>query len=265
MFYVYEWFIVKTGEIIYVGKGCRRRYKVTKHNKFFNEMIKRFECDSRIVKTFQNEKDAFLFEYERIKELKEKNQCVCNIYDGGCGGTTEWWTEDKKQWYSEHNVMKNEAQRKRMSANNPMKIKEIAKKTGLAKQRRVIINGIEYSGLIDASEKLNVASHTILLWCKRGYNTIGSPCRYADEQQKNYPISKITHPFAKSNKPVIIDGIRFETVKDGAKYIGVWSESLTRAIKHNRLCKGHICKYDNQKPSYTNFDNSSVKGSTTNE
>ena len=35
MFYVYEWFIKETDEIIYVGKGCRNRYKVRKHNRFF--------------------------------------------------------------------------------------------------------------------------------------------------------------------------------------------------------------------------------------
>ena len=52
MFYVYEWFIKETNEVIYVGKGCGRRYKVTKHNKFFNDMIKRFDCDSRIIKEF---------------------------------------------------------------------------------------------------------------------------------------------------------------------------------------------------------------------
>ena len=61
MFYVYEWFIVDTGEIFYVGKGCNHRYKVRKHNKFFNDMIKRYKCDSRIVKTFNCEKDAVIF------------------------------------------------------------------------------------------------------------------------------------------------------------------------------------------------------------
>lgn len=30
MFYVYEWFIVETGEIFYVGKGTGKRYQVKK-------------------------------------------------------------------------------------------------------------------------------------------------------------------------------------------------------------------------------------------
>ena len=52
MFYVYEWYVKETDEIIYVGKGCGNRYKVRKHNKFFNEMIKRFDCESRAIELF---------------------------------------------------------------------------------------------------------------------------------------------------------------------------------------------------------------------
>ena len=40
MFYVYEWFVKETGEVFYVGKGIKNRYKVKKHNKFFNDFIK---------------------------------------------------------------------------------------------------------------------------------------------------------------------------------------------------------------------------------
>lgn len=29
-------------------------------------------------------------------------------------------------------------------------------------------------------------------------------------------------------------------------YVGVWPESLIRAIKGNRKCKEHVCKYDDQ-------------------
>ena len=100
MFYVYEWYVKETNEVIYVGKGTNRRYKVTKHNKFFNEFIKRFECESRIIKYFEKEKDAFAYEYDRVKELKQIGQCVCNIYDGGFGGTTSWWNEKRRDEYS---------------------------------------------------------------------------------------------------------------------------------------------------------------------
>ena len=264
MFYVYEWFIKETNEVIYVGKGCRQRYKVTKHNKFFNDMIKRFDCDSRIVKEFDNEKDAFSFEYERVKELKEIGQCVCNIYDGGCGGVVSWWTEERKQWYSEHNTMKNQSQRERMSKQNPMKNEKVAKKVGISHRKPVIINGKRYEGVTFASKELNVSDQTIVNWCRQGYDMFGNPCRYESELQKEIPLIKKLHPKATTVRPVLIDGIRFETVKDGAKYIGVSSDILIRKMKSNKPCKGHNCKYDNQQPSHTKSDNSSVEGSTTN-
>ena len=39
MYYVYEWYVKETGEIFYVGKGTKNRYKVKKHNRFFNDFI----------------------------------------------------------------------------------------------------------------------------------------------------------------------------------------------------------------------------------
>ena len=62
MFYVYEWYIVDTNEVFYVGKGTRNRYRVRKHNRYFDDFIRRYECDSRIVKEFESEQDAFEFE-----------------------------------------------------------------------------------------------------------------------------------------------------------------------------------------------------------
>ncbi len=264
MFYVYEWFIKETNEVIYVGKGTGRRYKVRKHNRFFNDMINRYECDSRIVKEFSSEDDAFRYENRRIAELKSINQCVCNIYNGGTGGTVSWWTDELREEYSRKNVMKSEAQRKRMIENNPMKDINIAKKNGAHKKRKVVIDGAIYESLKEAAASLDVREYSISTWCKRGYDTKGNPCRYFDEPQKEYPLIKKTHPNATTPKAVIVDGIRYETVKDAATAIGVWSESIIRAIKENRMCKGHECRYDNQQPSRENSENSIPEGSTTN-
>ena len=178
MFYVYEWYIMDTGEIIYVGKGCNRRYKVTKHNRFFNEMIKRYKCDSRIIKTFSTEKEAFDYEFIRIEELKNKGQCVCNIYAGGTGGETSWWTKEKREEYSKNNVMKSKKQRERMKKNNPMSNPEIAEKTNGQKRIPVIIDGKRYISLKQASVELGVAPDTINQWCKKGYNTKGIKCEF---------------------------------------------------------------------------------------
>lgn len=264
MFYVYEWYIKNSGEIIYVGKGCRNRYRVTKHNRLFDEMIKRFSCESRIIQYFENEKEAFAYEYQRVNELKAIGQCVCNINKGGAGGTVGWWTDEWRAWYSENNVMRSENQRQRMALHNPMHIEEVKQKVASKKTKPVVINGEEYQSATIASKSLNVCVATIYAWCKRGYDTYGNECRYKNEHQKPVPHMKKTHPKAATYKAVRIDGIRFDTVKEGAEYIGVWSETLIKAIKASRKCKNHICEYDNQQPSHTNIDNSSMEGSTTN-
>ena len=176
MFYVYEWYIKDTQEIIYVGKGCRSRYKVRKHNKFFNDMIKRYKCESRIIKSFENEKDAFDYEFIRIKELKEKGECVCNIYNGGTGGSTSWWTDEIRKKYSKNNVMKSENQRERMKKNNPMSNPEIAEKTNGQKRIPVIINNKRYISIKQASTEVGVSTDTIARWCKQGHTTNGLKC-----------------------------------------------------------------------------------------
>lgn len=176
MFYVYEWYIVETGEVIYVGKGCNLRYKVRKHNRFFNDMIKRYKCDSRIIKTFDSESDAFDYEYQRVNELKEQGQCVCNINKGGAGGTTTWWTDELRRKYSEKNVMKSEAQRRRMVKHNPMSNPETAMKTNSQKRIPVTINGEHYISIKEASLKVGVSTDTIAQWCKKGHSTSGGIC-----------------------------------------------------------------------------------------
>lgn len=259
MFYVYEWYVLDTNEIFYVGKGCRNRYKVRKHNKLFNQFIKQYNCESRIVKTFENEKDAFSYEYDRIKELKKIGQCCCNIYDGGLGGTVSWWTDEKKAYFSEHNAMKNDLQRKRMSEKNPMKNPTIAAKVGLAHRKRPIINGTLYKDVFEASEKEKVCLDTIYNWCNRGYDTKGNPCRYENEPQPEYFFKK------PGEKPVVIGDQIFRSVSIAAQHFNSYPEKIIRAIKNNKTVFGLTCKYGNQQPSHTNTENSSVEGSTTNE
>lgn len=184
MFYVYEWFIKETDEVIYVGKGCGKRYKVRKHNKFFNHMIKKYDCESRIVKEFENEKDAFDYEYIRIQELKKIGQCVCNIYDGGQGGTVSWWTDKLREDYSNYNVMKSENQRQRMKNNNPMSNPQIAEKTNGQKRRKVTIGNTTYNSIKDAKERLGISYSNIITWGKKGRTPDGQVCII--EPQKQY-------------------------------------------------------------------------------
>ncbi len=183
MFYVYEWFIKETDEIIYVGKGCRNRYKVRKHNRFFNDMIKRFDCDSRIIKYFENEQDAFGYEYLRVHELKEIGQCVCNINEGGTGGTQSWWTDELRKQYSDKNVMKSKNQRERMKRNNPMSNPKIAEKTNGQKRRKVTIGNTTYNSIKEAIDCLEISYSNILTWSKKGKTPNGEKCLIEPQKQ----------------------------------------------------------------------------------
>lgn len=193
MYYVYEWFIVDTGEIFYVGKGTKLRYRVRKHNRFFNDFIKRYKCDSRIIKHFDTESEAFEYEYIRVNELKAIGQCVCNIYEGGLGGTDSWWTDEKRKEYSEKNVMKSEEQRKRMSENNPMKNADVAKRVASKKTRPVTIGDTTYASVKEAAKDKGVITETIRKWCIKGVNSQGEKCMYTDGKIWTYKPRKNSH------------------------------------------------------------------------
>lgn len=260
MFYVYEWFIVETGEIIYVGKGCRNRYKVRKHNRFFNDMIKRYECQSRIIKHFETEKEAFNYEYERVNELKEKGQCVCNIYQGGFGGETESWTEEKREWYSEHNCMKSETQRHRMSVNNPMKNADVAKRVGLKHRKPLFVGEEIFNTYEEVANKYNVTKSAVFNWLKRGYTPDLKPIYKVGENKPNFIIK--TH--VTNSCQVMIGDKIFPQLKQAAKYLNIPDSTLAYNIKKYAKYNGLVCKYVNQQPSLVNFDNSNEEGSTTN-
>ena len=246
MYYVYEWFIVSTGEIIYVGKGTRNRYKVRKHNKFFNELIRREECDSRIVKEFETEKEAFDYEFERVFQLKAKGQCVCNIYSGGFGGTTNWWTDELKEKYSEYNVMKSEKQRARMSKQNPMKNPQVAEKASSKRKRAVIVDGVEYESVKRVCEEFHTSIATVENWCQRGYTRDNVPCRYKDSNALN----RIEHINNGQARPVIYKGVRYNSSSDLARSLNLTQPTVSRWCRQHRDSYGNECRYEDDTSSY---------------
>lgn len=183
MFYVYEWFIKDTNEVIYVGKGSNNRYKVRKHNLMFNEFLKRFNCDSRIVKYYDDEESAFQGESDRIAELKAIGQCVCNINTGGRGGLSETWTPERRRKHSKNNIMKSQEQRDRMSKQNPMKNPEVAMRVGKKHRKAVIVDGHYFDSVTSAAEYIGTWD-VYLTKCIRDKNGLckGHKCEYANQQ-----------------------------------------------------------------------------------
>jgi transposase len=240
MFYVYEWFIKNTNEIFYVGKGCRNRYKVRKHNRLFNFILQNNECESRIIKEFENEKDAFEFEYIRVNELKEKGQCKANIYQGGTGGTTNWWSPEKKEMYSKKNVMKNQKQRQRMSINNPMKNKNISQKVKEQNQKKVIINNIIYDSVSKAKEKYDVSFSTIKHWCEKGINPFGEKCKYESLEQIEFKGKRYNKGGCKT---VIYKDKEYESPLDIAEELNISKYIVYRWVKKGFDDNGIPCRY----------------------
>ncbi|MDO4189341.1 MAG: hypothetical protein Q4D29_10170 [Lachnospiraceae bacterium] len=188
-YYVYEWFNVDTGEVFYVGKGCRDRYKSLSHrNKLFLEYYKNNNVDVRIVKYFEIEDDAYQYEKELTDNYRKINQCKCCLIDGGYGGYSSIWSEEARKYKSENNPMKEEHQRKRMSVNNPMKNPDVAKKVGDKERRYVCIGENIYWGWKEAASAFGLTPNSVGWWLKKGYAPNGEPCYYIE---KNTPDKKV--------------------------------------------------------------------------
>lgn len=232
MFYVYEWFIKESGNVFYVGKGHKNRYKVRKHNKLFNYILENNKCESRIIKEFDNEKEAFEYEYERINELWKLGQCQANIYKGGFGGTINWWTPELREKYSKENVMKSKIQRQRMSINNPMKNKEVAKKVGEKHRKPFYINDILFNTIKSASKQYNVSESTICYWLKVGYNNKKELVYYVGTEKPIINFSTNNH--ITNAQKVKYNNKEYISVKELSKELNVNYTTLYNYYKNNK-------------------------------
>jgi hypothetical protein len=86
IFYVYEWYNKDTGEVFYVGKGKKNRYKnTTQRNDYFKNYYNKHKksCRVRIIKNKMTEEQSLLYEKETIAKYREINQVKCNLTEGG--------------------------------------------------------------------------------------------------------------------------------------------------------------------------------------
>lgn len=90
--YVYEHFIVHSGEVFYVGKGSGYRAKnSTERSEFWQRKTARFKWDYRIVKEFNN--DFCALTYEKLLIAKYGRRAngtgqLVNLNDGGVSGNS---------------------------------------------------------------------------------------------------------------------------------------------------------------------------------
>lgn len=83
-YYVYVWYYKNSGNVFYVGKGCKYRYRSRKRdNEKLVNIIASNDCDSKLIKDHLSEKEAFDFEKEMIEYYRKKGSPLINIQSGG--------------------------------------------------------------------------------------------------------------------------------------------------------------------------------------
>lgn len=83
-YYVYEWFDLDSGEVFYVGKGKKGRWKSQRtRSKAFKSYYNNHNCDVRKIKENMKEDEAYAFEKETIKKYRKIYSILCNIDEGG--------------------------------------------------------------------------------------------------------------------------------------------------------------------------------------
>ena len=86
-FYVYKWFNTKTGEVFYIGKGHKDRYKSLCHrNQYFLNYIKNNPIDVAFIGTNLTKKEAFQLETQMTEYYKELGQCKYCLAKGETDG-----------------------------------------------------------------------------------------------------------------------------------------------------------------------------------
>ena len=86
MFYVYEYYIVETEEIFYVGKGTgKRMHELHNRNKYFKAIYEKYECDVRVYRDGLTNQEACALEIEHIAKLRAIGQAKTNMTLGGDG------------------------------------------------------------------------------------------------------------------------------------------------------------------------------------
>lgn len=151
--------------------------------------------------------------------------------------------------------MKSPEQRKRMSANNPMKNPEIAKKTNGLKRRAVIIGDKEYHSVTEAHQVLGVSIDSVILWCKKGINYKGEKCRYKDEEQVAFTDKRYNKG---SCRALSYKGKHYETPLDLAEELGCSPATIYEWTKRGFSPEGIPCRYDDD-TRVLEFENRYVK------
>ena len=84
LWYVYEWYIVETGQVFYVGQGVDNRYKTVKgRQNGFDEIYNSNKCEVRKVYEDLTQQESWDLEKELIEKRRSEGHPLTNNHKGG--------------------------------------------------------------------------------------------------------------------------------------------------------------------------------------
>lgn len=101
-FYIYT-HSKPNGEIFYVGKGtAKRAYKTSQRNKFWWNIVNKYDYKVKIVKYFATDEEAAVAETKLIAKYRKEGVKLVNQTDGGDGGSAgRIWSDKTRKKLSE--------------------------------------------------------------------------------------------------------------------------------------------------------------------
>lgn len=206
-FYVYEWYIVETGEIFYVGKGSGNRVTSLKdRNNYFKNIRAKHECNYRIVQRFDNEEDAYDFELEYGKQLKERGQARACYVLGNYGKMIDETVLEKMKPTQFKRNFEPWNKGKRMSDAYRERCRERAL-------------GIKQSALTKAKRSLKLKNHTVSNDARR---------RIAQARKKAIAVTQCDTGTT----------TYYDSISDFAKECGVSQSAICRPLRTGKVYRG---------------------------
>jgi hypothetical protein len=182
-FYVYEHLKADTGEVFYVGKGCRKRARdKDNRSKYWWNIINKHGFEVRYVVKNVEEEFAFLVEQERIDQLRRLGVKLCNLTNGGEGSSGLVMPQSAKDAISKIHKGKTISLEQRKKASESLKkvkrTPEWTQKIVDSRSRAVICisTGVEYKSAVEANQKTGIHIKSIRSACRGDYKTAGGLC-----------------------------------------------------------------------------------------
>lgn len=202
------------GEVFYIGIGDKYRPKSKKRNKLWHKIVNKYGYEVQILKTGLTWEDACELEKILISyygRIDKKTGTLANMTDGGDGCLGYKLSQETKDKISKSSkgrkqTFTEEWKKKLSEAGKGRKLSEesIHKMIMTNKQRKpIIINGIEYISISEASRKLGVSR------------------------------ASINNGIYKNPNKIKINGIEYDSITDAAIKMNINRTTLQYRIKNN--------------------------------